>query len=169
MRDREVRYRAVVHYLHFCRSLRKVAKIYGVSKSSLQRWVQARSPTQRVRTLRKKSSAQKLHAAIGAIFQQNPFTTMQALARRLQQEHGLQVSPSTAWRMTRDCGFTWKKAFKAVAVQHDEQAILSFCKRYLGEKSSDHPEAVLLDKKHPGPTNPPVQMCWTQRRDCCPG
>jgi hypothetical protein len=38
MISKETRYRAVVHYTHFLRSLRKVSAIYKVSKSSLQRW-----------------------------------------------------------------------------------------------------------------------------------
>ena len=39
MHDLETRYKAVVHYNHFQRSLRVVSKLYKVSKSSLQRWV----------------------------------------------------------------------------------------------------------------------------------
>jgi transposase len=39
MQPREVRYRAVVHYKLFLHSLRKVAQLYNVSKSSLQRWI----------------------------------------------------------------------------------------------------------------------------------
>jgi len=41
MINSEARYRSVVHYKYFWRSLRKVCKIYNVSKSSLYRWVHA--------------------------------------------------------------------------------------------------------------------------------
>ncbi len=41
MINSEARYRSVVHYKYFLRSLRKVCKIYNVSKSSLHRWVHA--------------------------------------------------------------------------------------------------------------------------------
>jgi hypothetical protein len=37
----ETRYRSVVHYKYFLRSLRKVCNIYNVSKSSLHRWEDA--------------------------------------------------------------------------------------------------------------------------------
>ena len=39
MISRELRYKAVIHYKHFLPSLRKVSRLYGVSKSSLQRWL----------------------------------------------------------------------------------------------------------------------------------
>lgn len=39
MYNLETRYKAVVHYNYFVNSLRRVSKLYGVSKSSLQRWV----------------------------------------------------------------------------------------------------------------------------------
>lgn len=37
--DVTTKYKAIVHYTHFLRSLRKVAKIYNVTKSTLGRWV----------------------------------------------------------------------------------------------------------------------------------
>ena len=41
MHTADVKYRAIVHYTHFCRSLRSVAKLYKVGKSTLARWVTA--------------------------------------------------------------------------------------------------------------------------------
>jgi len=39
MYDQNKRHRAVIHYTYFLRSIRKVAKIYDVGKSTLSRWL----------------------------------------------------------------------------------------------------------------------------------
>ena len=129
MHPKETRYRAVVHYNHFLRSLRRVAAHYGVSKSSLQRWVRATG--HEVRTGRsKKALRDSVRRCIDATIAENPFTTARELASVLRTECGLRMSRSTANRLTRSAGFTYKKAFRAVLPKRDPRQVLDFCEDY---------------------------------------
>jgi transposase len=134
----EVRYRAVVHYCHFLRSLRKVAAVYGVSKSSLQRWVKGRS-ARMSKTPRstKRSMAGTIRRCIEKTLTEKPFTTSRELVHILfQQCDGLRISRSTANRMTRRAGFTYKKAFKAVVPRHDAKTVDDFCRGFKSSKDN---------------------------------
>ena len=133
MRSFHTRYKAVVHYLHFCRSIRKVANIYGVSKSSLHRWLHQNDRYTSCKASRNRSTKAtrpEIVAAIQSTLQQCPFTTANQLAEVLQKKCGVHVSRSTASRWTKASGYTWKKAFKAVSIQHDPGQIMDFCNRY---------------------------------------
>ena len=41
----DTKYRAIVHYTHFLKSLRQVAALYKVSKSTLHRWLTQKGVT----------------------------------------------------------------------------------------------------------------------------
>ena len=109
MHPKETRYRAVVHYNHFLRSLRRVAAHYGVSKSSLQRWVRATGREVRARRS-KKALRDSVRRCVEDAITENPFTTARELASVLRTACGLRMSRSTANRLTRAAGFTYKKA-----------------------------------------------------------
>jgi transposase len=130
--NHEVRYRAVVHYCHFLRSLRRVANLYGVSKSSLQRWVAARGdPPQRRRAAgHPKPIDQAVRNCIEQVLTERPFTTSKELVDVLRDRCGLRTSRSTANRLVRRAGFTYKKAFRAVLPVHDAATVQGFCDRF---------------------------------------
>lgn len=110
MINRETRYKAVVHYRHFQRSLRQVSKIYGVSRSSLQRWVH-KDPEAKRCAKRKKAMPQLLKACIEQRIKANPFINMIELAKDIQTECNIRMSSSSAGRHRRSCGITRKKPF----------------------------------------------------------
>ncbi len=73
MHDKETKYKAIIHYKHFLPSLRKVGQIYGVSKSSLQRWLKADGGGQVVKKPKKKQCVKKEIAdCITRCLQANP-------------------------------------------------------------------------------------------------
>jgi len=79
MINSEARYRSVVHYKYFLRSLRKVW-IYNVSKSSLHRWVHADQVGVNKRQKRKKKELSVLiRSVISKNIADNPFITCKEL------------------------------------------------------------------------------------------
>ena len=129
MINREVRYKAVIHYKHFLPSLRKVSKIYGVSKSSLQRWVRA-DPSYRKRK-KKKEVNELVRNAIDDCIASNPFVTAIDVSRHIANTCNIRVSRSTVSRNIRKCGFTHKKAFRNVDYTHTIPVVQGFCDGYL--------------------------------------
>lgn len=130
MINREVRYKALVHYKHFDRSLRRVSKLYGVSKSSLQRWVQKDPSAQRC-ARRRQRILPSVKACIEGSIKANPFITMNQLAGVVQRQCGVNRSSSTMGRYRRACGITRKKAFRVVDAQHDLEKVLGFCRQHV--------------------------------------
>ena len=105
---RETRYKAVVHYKHFLRSIRAVASIYKVSKSSLQRWIRA-DPT--IKRRRKPAEVRKdVSGSIERLLLSNPFSTMRDIAATLETDCGIRRSPRTVNRYVHSRGWTRKSA-----------------------------------------------------------
>ena len=96
MYDLETRYKSVVHYNHFHRSLRKVSKIYGVSKSSLQRWVKQSPSFQKQR--KKTCIKESIRKCIISQLQANPFSTMNDIATKISIECNIKKSRRTVNR-----------------------------------------------------------------------
>ena len=133
MIDADIRHRAVVHYTHFSRSLRRVARLYNISKSSLQRWVNTAPGSH---AIKKRRSRKRLRSDVEQLIRQkvssNPFTTASDIAQTLQNAFpGLRMSSSTARRCLKRCGLVRKKAFRVVNATTSPEAIRSFCTRYL--------------------------------------
>jgi transposase len=125
-----VKHRAVVHYKHFMRSLRKVAKLYEVSKSSLQRWATSAGVIPKQTKCKRKLTCQ-IAQIVKSVIADNPFVTMKQLADKLTQDTGLRHSRQCASRFTKDLRYSKKKVYKGVAHQHDQNKIRSFCDEYL--------------------------------------
>ena len=139
----ETRYKAVVHYNHFWKSLRGVSKLYKVSKSSLQRWV-----GKELNTKRKKKGKSQLKSNIIEFIQKtltvNPFCKMTDLSNMLTKEFGLKRSARTASRYIRKSGMTRKKAFRMVDYSHNTEDIIEFGNRYI--KANDEQVIVSIDE-----------------------
>jgi transposase len=73
MQPWEVRYRAVVHYKFLLHSLRKVAQLYNVSKSSLQRWIHNDPTIRKVRC--RKQTDNTVKQCVKDLLEDNPFAT----------------------------------------------------------------------------------------------
>lgn len=128
MHPRDVKYRAIVHYTHFCRSLRKVAKMYNVSKSTLHRWVNVKE----THSPRHRRSSMKIRMleVVKQTLEQNPFCTMSSIVQSMKAGCGLTVSLSTASRFVKAVGFTKKKAFRASSRPPGREQVLAFCQQY---------------------------------------
>ena len=100
----DLRNSAVRHYLKV-RSLRKVAGIFHVGKSTLDRWVK---PIHTARNARKRRRAAAV-AHIEELVTANPFTTLSKLKASLATED-IKVSCTTSWRILRDSGYSRKRA-----------------------------------------------------------
>jgi transposase len=130
MIEKDVRYRAVVHYQHFLRSIRKVAKLYGVSRSSLQRWLAAKpsmKPCKRRKTIRT-----EIVDCIHATMRANPCSDMQQLCDAIKQSC-CGVVPSTAQtvgRWVRRLGYSRKKVYTVVDHTPSTKVVDDFCDAY---------------------------------------
>lgn len=108
MHGSTLRHRAAIHYLHFDRSLRRVAKIYGVGKSSVARWARALEvPDTNGRKVRQ-SAVARLKPKIAEHLQQNPFLTVGALLKKVR-EQGEKVGMTTVHRAIRAANFSRKR------------------------------------------------------------
>ena len=130
MHPLEVRYKAVVHYTHFLHSIRRVAAIYKVSKSSLQKWIKASPSVRKHRS--KKQQAAKVTQTISQAIATNPFKviTCEQLAHILSSECNIKVSRVTAGRYIRRLNFSKKKAFRVSDKAHLPDDIMNFCNKY---------------------------------------
>ena len=94
MIDIDTRYKVIVHYTHFLPSLRKVAKIYGVSKSFVSNWIKKRFPNlKRKRTM--KSIRKDIENCIKQSLIANPFITLNELASTISNECKINRSRKT--------------------------------------------------------------------------
>ena len=102
-----IKHRAVIHYCHFERSLRRVANIYGCAKSTLARWVKQTQPDF-ARRRKREGLAGRVAEQVATILAEQPFLTMNDLVDRLRGR-GHKVSRSTAWRASKIARFTRKR------------------------------------------------------------
>lgn len=129
MIDLETRYRAVVHYTRFESSLRKVSKLYGVTRSSLQRWAKAALNT-RPRRRKRQDVRRDALKCIRDCLDAHPFTTVNQLLDHVVKTCNLVRARSTVSRYIRKAGYTHKKAYRVVKPEHSEDKIAEFCEQY---------------------------------------
>ena len=72
MYDTYFKAKAVVHYQHFLRSIRKVAKLYNIGKTTLCRWIKEKDIPPKPPRIRK-SIFREASTKIAALFDENPF------------------------------------------------------------------------------------------------
>lgn len=120
MHSSELRHRAVLHYQLHLASLRRVAKIYDVGKSSLARWVKMDlGSVARPRPRSRRS----LHAVIANVvsdaIKSQPFQTADMLAERVRQATDARVSRTTVYRTLVKLRHSYKRASRC----RDHEAI----------------------------------------------
>ncbi len=125
--------RAIVHYKYFLRSLRKVASIYKIGKSTLNRWLQEDG----IEVKRKKrgSILCKISETIKDEVTLNPFVTASELSYIIMKNLKLNVSPSSCWRCIRKNNFTRKRARVQVTKVNKNQDVDNFKKLYYNSKN----------------------------------
>jgi transposase len=143
--DQETRYKAVVHYTHFSGSLRHVSKLYGVSKSSLQRWIiTQRGGSVRMNMRRPvRQVSNQVRQCVQQHLTTNPFTTLDQLASHLQRECSVRMSRSSAGRLLHKLRWSKKNVLPIVDVQHAPANVLGFCQQY---RSCDANDIICIDE-----------------------
>lgn len=109
MHPEQVKHRAVVHYSHFLRSLRKVAKHYNVGKSTLSRWVK-QSPGGSVRRRSRKRLYDAISDTVRETVTAKPFSTADTIIARVREALGKDVSRSTMYRSLHALKHSYKRA-----------------------------------------------------------
>ena len=138
MIDKCIRYRAVVHYERFYKSLRGVAKIYSVSKSSLQRWINQSTTPKRKPRKQKKPLLERIKSCIESALSLNPSMTLQQICTAVSKDCGVHTSSaSTASRWLTKMKFSRKKVYNTVAYTPPAEIVNGFTQRYSSLSDSD--------------------------------
>jgi transposase len=106
-----------------------VSKLYGVSKSSLQRWAK-QSPTYR-KQRSKHTLKNEIKQCILNQIRINPFTKIEELASIISSKCNLKRSRRTVNRYVKAQGLTYKSAFRMVNAVHPNEKVKQFCKNYI--------------------------------------
>jgi len=134
MYPKETKYKCIVDYKYFTRSIRVVAKRYKVSKTTVHRWVQSddrcmkyvkqlKQPKRQKQKERKKRICDCIAQAISS----TPFITMAELAKTLNSKLDINLSSRTVHRYTRSLNYTFKNMKRVVNYQHDKSKVVQFC------------------------------------------
>jgi transposase len=107
-----LKHRAIIHYKEFLPSLRRVAKKYGISKSTLARWAK-----QGIHHHKKvKRSRKSLHDCIKSTLlseiSNQPFNNASKLVQAIAEKTGTKVSRSTVYRSLSKVGLSYKQAMR---------------------------------------------------------
>ena len=129
MYNLETRYKAVVHYNYFVNSLRRVSKLYGVSKSSLQRWV-TKSPNYKKKR-NKRQVKKDIQKCILEQIKLNPFITMDKLSSIISKSCNVKKSRRTINRYVQQQKFSLKKACRMVDIVHNKDAVKTLCQSFI--------------------------------------
>ena len=108
--SREIKFKAIVHYEHFEKSLRKVADKYGVSKSILARWVSREKSQSCKPVIRKPPTAAQVESFVGEFVSKQPFAHAKDIQIHLRETRNVCVSLSTLYRALKSGGYTLKNA-----------------------------------------------------------
>ena len=138
----DTRYRAIVHYNHFLHSLRKVARIYGVSKSSLQRWLKNSLPYKKFR--KQKTILNEVKTCIDDSLSNNPFITMKDLSNIIASKCHLVKSRRTINRYVKKQNMSLKTAYKLVDIKHNNEDVTNFCNNYV--QLNDQTNLISIDE-----------------------
>lgn len=135
--------KALVHYLHFHRSLRKVSSVYGCAPSTLCRWVKkhvaGHVPTPKKRS--RKTILDQIESEIGRCIEENPFQRLEDIVCHLRGK-GVEVSRSSVHRALRKAAFTRKRVAAKYCPKYPtkEEAM-----KYLSNLTSDK-EVISVDE-----------------------
>ena len=109
MYSNEVKHRAVIHYKFFLKSIKKVANIYSIGKSTLARWIHQDLSRKEHAKRRRKSVHSEISPSISDALMDSPYQTVSALVNVVNDASGRTVSRSTVYRSLKKLGHTFKK------------------------------------------------------------
>ena len=112
MIDNHTKYSAIVHYRRFGGTVRKIAKCYGVSKSSVSRWVNSNpecSALKRQRR-RRKCAVRKISDLVVRSMETKPHITAREIIESVKQSLDMKVSEATISRCRKMNNYRFKRA-----------------------------------------------------------
>jgi transposase len=115
MYDLPLRLKATIHYHHFTRNIREVARIYDVGRSTVSRWVK-NTPLTSTPVKVKRTRVTKypdLDRLVVDELRSNPFKTCMELSYTLRQRHDVIVSRATVHRAVKRNNLTYKLAMRS--------------------------------------------------------
>lgn len=131
-----LRYKAVLHYMYFRKSLRAVARIYSVGKSTLQRWVVSeycmfgKHAIASAKRRRKSKFMPSLNEYVKAEIASQPFLTVRQLQQRYKSLTDTCPCKTSLYRALHAAGLSYKQAFRQVQRTHEASAVFDFCERF---------------------------------------
>lgn len=106
MIDKQIRSMAVVHYVHFHRSLRKVAKLYKCCHTTLSRWVKHQYGGKN--RVEKIPSVTRIDEVVTKLITEDPFKRLIDIVHDLK-DMGINISKSTVHRILMKQRFSRKR------------------------------------------------------------
>lgn len=115
MYDLALKLKVAIHYQHFVKNVREVARIYNVGRSSVSRWT-TESSTSGTSAKLKRARATKypdLDKRVFNFLQVHPYTTCSELSYMLRQHHDIIVSRATVHRSIHRNKLSYKLAMRS--------------------------------------------------------
>lgn len=113
MYQKTLRPKAEVFYNHVASSVREVAKLMNVSKSTAHRWIK-NGDTQPTKTRQTRTSmVRQIVPVVQTMVQADPFLTSKGIQDELEKVHGVALSATSILRAMRLCNLSYKRAARS--------------------------------------------------------
>jgi transposase len=119
-----------------------VSRFYGVSKSSLQRWVKQSPNYKKQRS--KKCLKDDIKKCILDQTRKNPFIKIEELANIISSTCNITRSRRTVNRYVTSQGISFKSAFRMVNFVHPNEKVKQFCNNYI--EACDNDSLISIDE-----------------------
>jgi transposase len=140
MIDSTTRMKCIIHYRYFNHSLRRVATIYGVSRSSVSRWVKA-DESEPLHGCKRPTLAESISTDVKRIVTERPYARLDDVRDTLACR-GVFVSRSTVHRSLKTCRFSYKRSQRDDGLSTPSKAHPFFYSRALSRETN----AIAVDE-----------------------
>ena len=113
----EIKYKAIVHYKYFLQSLRRVARLYNISKSTLSRWLKQENIKQS--KPKKTINITDVDKYLLEIASSGQHCTLKSIAKMLHEKFQIKKSVSTIFRLLKKNKIT-RKSIKTKIISNSK-------------------------------------------------
>lgn len=142
MYSKDLRKAACRLYKRLC-SLREVADLFGIGKSTLQRW-STQGIEQKTRQVYSTKVTPAMKTLICDVIDDNPFVTASALKAKILSYTGVGISERLARNAIKACGYT-KKRCRSRGGRASKEAVEKYCKSAI---AVDPCKCVFIDETY---------------------
>ena len=154
MINNHTKFSAIVHYKQFGGTVRKIAKRYGVSKSSVSRWVNSNPDCVILKRRRRnrKCAVAKISDFVVQAMETTPHITAREIIGTIKGKFGLKVSEATISRCRQRNNYRFKRAQRAQQCQdvHPDHPFMKQQDPYDGAITLDESSFVSTDSPSMG-------------------